>query len=98
VTITFCFPTQNAYGTVKGRMSCVSAAAVLGSQRGFAIREALTTVGWGAPRGVDADKRTAVLAALQADAGRVPVAPDPYFYGKQVRAFPQNYSCVRFKD
>lgn len=80
-----CRPLQNAYATAKGRMSCVSAAAVPGSQqRGFSISEALTAVGWGAPRGVDADKRAAVLAALQADAGKVPVAPDPYFFGKQV--------------
>ena len=65
-------------------MSCVSAAAVAGSQqRGFSISETLTTVGWGAPRGVDADKRAAVLAALRADAAKVPVAPDPYFFGKQ---------------
>jgi hypothetical protein len=67
-------------------MSCVSAPAVTAGsqQRGFSITEPLTAVGWGAPRGVDADKRAAVLAALQADAGTVPVAPDPYFFGKQV--------------
>ena len=81
-----CHCPQNAYGTVKGRMSCVSAAAVAGAQQcGFSISEPLTAVGWGAPRGVDADKRAAVLAALQADAGKVPVAPDPYFFGKQAR-------------
>jgi hypothetical protein len=81
----WCHCPQDAYSTVKGRMSCVSAAAIPGSQqRGFSISEPLTTVGWGAPRGVDADKKAAVLEALQADAGRVPVAPDPYFFGKQV--------------
>lgn len=74
---------QNAYGTVKGKMTCVSAPAVRGAERGFSVTEGLTRIGWGAPRGVDDEKKAVILAALPADAGKVPTAPDPYFFGKQ---------------
>lgn len=50
------------------------------------IRETLTTIQWDAPRAIAADKVAAVRAALVAEQGKVPVAPDPYFFGKQVRA------------
>jgi len=82
---------QNAYGTIKGAMTCVAAPPLAGHDFGFTIAEALTTISWGAPRAVEATKRAAVIAALNADAGRVPTAPDPYFFGKQVRLC--NRSC-----
>lgn len=62
----------------------MAAPPVSGAERGFTITEALTTISWGAPRVIDADKKAAVAAALAADASTVPTAPDPYFFGKQV--------------
>lgn len=50
------------------------------------IRENLATLRWDAPRPIDASKVGAVRAALVADQGKMPVATDPYFFGKQVCA------------
>ncbi len=75
---------QGAYATIKGKMTCVAAPRLSSSLFGWSITETLTTISWGAPRSIAADKKAAVAAALEADAGIVPVAPDPYFFGKQV--------------
>lgn len=95
VHLALALPLQNAYNTVKGAMTCVSAPALRGNDFGFTIREPLTTISWGAPRGVEPAKKVAVVAALNADAGKVPVALDPYFFGKQARARARrNRICV----
>lgn len=65
-------------------MTCVAVPHITAAMFGWSITEELTTVSWSAPRTIEADKRTAVAAALEADAGKVPVASDPYFFGKQV--------------
>jgi len=49
------------------------------------IHESLATIGWDAPRAIDADKVSAVRAALVADQGKMPTDTDPYFFGKEVR-------------
>ncbi len=78
------FVLQNAYATIKGVMTCVTAPPLMGHDFGFTVAEPLTTISWGAPRAVEAAKQAAVIAALNADAGKVPTATDPYFFGKQV--------------
>lgn len=75
---------QGAYTTMKGKMTCVAAPRKTSSMFAWSITEGLTTVGWGAPRKMAASRRGAVAAALEGDAGKMPTAPDPYFFGKQV--------------
>ena len=65
-------------------MTCVAAPHITAAMFGWSITEELTTVSWSAPRAIEVDKRAAVAAALEADAGKFPVASDPYFFGKQV--------------
>lgn len=65
------------YPTLRGEM-----VGVTGSN--WILQEALPTISWSAPRPIAADKVDAVKAALTADASEVPVAKDPYFYGKQI--------------
>mmetsp|Transcript_1217 Transcript_1217/g.3601 ORF Transcript_1217/g.3601 Transcript_1217/m.3601 type:complete len:720 (+) Transcript_1217:142-2301(+) len=77
---------KGAYTTIKGKMTCVAAPRKTSSMFAWSITEGLTTVGWGAPRKMAAGRRGAVAEALEADAGKMPTAPDPYFFGKQVAA------------
>jgi endo-1,3(4)-beta-glucanase len=65
------------YPTLRGEM-----VGVVGST--WTLSEPLPTIAWSAPRPVAADKVEAVKAALAADAAEVPVAKDPYFFGKQI--------------
>lgn len=81
---------QGAYTTIKGKMTCVAAPRKTSSMFAWSITEGLTTVGWGAPRKMAAGRRGAVAEALEADAGKMPTAPDPYFFGKQVLHSPHH--------
>ncbi|MCE9577395.1 MAG: hypothetical protein K8W52_29875 [Deltaproteobacteria bacterium] len=65
--------------TIKGDMT-----AVVGAR--WTLTEALPTITWTAPRPIDPARKAAVAAALVADRDRVPVAGDPYFFGKQAAA------------
>ncbi|NUQ76940.1 MAG: hypothetical protein HUU21_25685 [Polyangiaceae bacterium] len=65
------------YPTLRGEM-----VGVVGGS--WTLAETLHTISWSAPRPVAADKVDAVKAALMADASEVPVATDPYFFGKQI--------------
>jgi len=65
------------YPTLRGEM-----VGVVGSS--WTLQESLPTITWSAPRPVAADKVDTVKAALAADASEVPVAKDPYFFGKQI--------------
>jgi endo-1,3(4)-beta-glucanase len=65
------------YPTLRGEMNGIAGAT-------WTFQEALPTITWSAPRPIAPDKVDAVKAALAADASEVPVAKDPYFYGKQI--------------
>jgi endo-1,3(4)-beta-glucanase len=65
------------YPTLRGEMAGVAGGT-------WTMQEALPTITWSAPRPVAADKVNAVKAALAVDAAEVPVAKDPYFFGKQI--------------
>ena len=55
------------------------------------VHESLTTIAWDAPRAIDAEKVSAVSAALVADQGKMPTDTDPYFFGKEVCCIPALY-------
>jgi len=65
------------YGSLRGPMTLVE-----GDE--WAMREPLSPITWDAPKAIPADKLPAIKQALAADAAVLPVAGDPYFYGKQV--------------
>ena len=66
-------------------MTCVAVDYLWGSTYGWHITEGLTTIAFGAPRTIkNANKLAAVSKALEEDAGLLPVATDPYFFGKEV--------------
>jgi endo-1,3(4)-beta-glucanase len=63
--------------TMKGDMVGVTGDA-------WTMTEPLSPIAWSAPSGIAADKVADVKAALAVDASLLPVAQDPYFYGKQI--------------
>jgi endo-1,3(4)-beta-glucanase len=65
------------FPTIRGEMAGVSGAA-------WKFEEPLSTITWNAPSGIAADKVEAVKEALAGDLAEVPVAKDPYFFGKQI--------------
>lgn len=66
-----------SYKTLRGPMGLVEG-------DGWGMREPLPPITWDAPKAVPADKVAPIKQALVADAKELPVAPDPYFYGKQI--------------
>ncbi len=63
--------------TLRGPMSLVEADT-------WSMREPLPAITWDAPKKVPNERVAAIKAALIVDAAQLPVAPDPYFYGKQI--------------
>jgi len=70
---------QNAYTTMKGRMSGVVS-------KSWKLNERLTPITWGAPRAIPSQYVGAIRSALQAEQGLTQTAGDTYFGGKNLAA------------
>ena len=82
VTYTHKQAMEGVYRVTRGAMSFLALPAAAAQ---VSTVEPLTGITWDAPRLVDADKRPAVLAALQADCeGLTATSPDVYMFGKEV--------------